>query len=348
MPQSGQTRGPRSPGAATPRDVALDQLERWAKVHARLVEGGDPDALHDFRVVLRRLRGTLRAFRPEFAADISRRTRRRLRRLARASGLSRDLEVQRAWVRAEQDALPAEARHGAEWLLDRLDRRQREADARFTQRLGKVYPRLERRLHRALDVPDISPRNASPRRRASPLVTVRRMIREGTAEFRSELGAVHTLADREHAHAARIAAKRLRYLLEPFTKELPGAAAAVAELTALQDLLGELQDAHTLAGELRAAFGEMALEEARRQCDELLPWPEAGPARAGRPRADAHAGLVALGNRLSAQSDECFTRLEREWLGNRADRLVAALSAIGAARPPRHRRVTRERRGAER
>ena len=347
MPQSRQTRGPRSPRAATPRDVALDQLERWAKVHARLVGGGDPEALHDFRVVLRRLRGTLRAFRPEFAADISRRTRRRLRRLARASGLSRDLEVQRAWVRAEQDALPAEARHGAEWLLDRLDRRQREADARFTQRLGKVYPRLERRLRRALDVPDISPRNASPRR-ASPLVTVRRMIREGTAEFRSELGAVHTLADREHAHAARIAAKRLRYLLEPFTKELPGAAAAVAELTALQDLLGELQDAHTLAGELRAAFGEVALEEARRRCDELLPWPEAGPARAGRPRADVNAGLVALSNRLSAQSDECFTRLEREWLGNRADRLVAALSAIGAARPPRHRRVTRERRGAER
>ncbi len=348
MPQPGQTRGTRSRAAATPRDVALDQLERWANAHARLVEGGDPDALHDFRVALRRLRGTLRAFRPEFAGDISRRTRRRLRRLAQASGLSRDLEVQRAWVRAQQESLPSEARPGAGWLLARLDKRQREADARFTQRLGKAYFRLERRLRRALDVPDISPRNASPRRRASPMVTVRRMIREGTAEFRSDLGAVHALADREHAHAARIAAKRLRYLLEPFAKELPGAGAAIGELTALQDLLGELQDAHTLAGELRAAFGEVALEEARRRCDELLPWPEAGRARVGRARADAYAGLMALSNRLSAQSDESFTRLEQEWLGNRADRLVAALSAIGAARPPRHRRATRERRGAER
>jgi len=347
MTQPGQTRGARFRAAATPHGVALDQLERWARAYARLAQGADPDALHDFRVALRRLRSTLRAFRTEFTADIPRRTRRRLRRLAGASGLSRDLEVQRAWIRAQQESLPPEARRGAEWLLERLDRRQRAADARFTRRLGNVYDRLERRLRRALQAPDIAPRTASSRRRASAMVLVRRMIREGTAEFRRELRAVHSLADREHAHAARIAAKRLRYLLEPFAADLPDAEPAVAELTALQDLLGELQDRHTLAGELRSAFGEAALEEARRQCNELLPWPDAGRARTGRPPSDAHAGLVTLCLRLSAQCDDCFTRLEQEWLGHRADRLVVALSAIGAARPPR-RRVTRERRGAER
>lgn len=347
MTQPGQTRGARFRATATPHGVALDQLERWARAHARLVQGADPDALHDFRVALRRLRSTLRAFRTEFAGEIPRRTRRRLRRLADASGQSRDLEVQRAWIRAQQESLPPEARSGVEWLLNRLDRRQRAADVRFTRRLGKVYGRLERRLRRALQAPDIAPRSASSRRRATAIVLVRRMIREGTAEFRRELRAVHTLADREHAHAARIAAKRLRYLLEPFTAALPGAEPAVAELTVLQDLLGELQDRHTLAGELRAAFGEAALEEARRRCDELLPWPDPGRARTGRPPSDAHAGLVTLCLRLSAQCDDCFTRLEQEWLGNRADRLVVALSAIGAARPPR-RRVTRERRGAER
>jgi CHAD domain-containing protein len=327
--------------------VALDQLERWARARSRLAGAADPEALHDFRVALRRLRSTLRAFRTEFAATVPRRTRRRLRRLARASGLGRDLEVQRAWIRAQREGLPPEARSGADWLLDRLDSRQREADSRFARRLGKVYDRLERRLRRALDQPDISPGGTS-RRQPSAIVSVRRMIREGTAEFRRELRAVHSLADREHAHAARIAAKRLRYLLEPFTRELPGAEAAVAELTELQDLLGEFQDTHALAGELRAAFAEVAVAAARRHGDELLPWPEAGPPPTGDPPPDVEAGLVALSLRLSLQCNACFTRLEQEWLGTRADRLIAGLSAIGAARAPRSRRAPRERRGAER
>jgi CHAD domain-containing protein len=338
MTRPGQPRRARSRAAPKPRDVALDQLERWAKVRDRLVEGADPDALHDFRVALRRLRSTLRAFRTEFAAAVPSRTRRRLRRLARASGRSRDLQVQQAWVREQRASLPVDAGPGIAWVLARLEERQRAADARFARRLPKECARIERRLRRALEVPGPSPPGGPVQNSRTDLVMVRRMIREGTAEFRRELRAIHTLADRNHAHAARIAAKRLRYLLEPFAAELPGAEATIAELTAFQDLLGELQDAHTLAGELRAAFAELAQAKARRDCDTLLPWPEAGKPPGALPGFEVRAGLVALSHRLSTQCDECFARLDGEWLGHRAGELVSRLSAIGAARSSRPRR----------
>lgn len=337
MTHAGHARRGRPQSVATPHGVALDQLERWARARDRLVAGDDPDALHDFRVALRRLRSTLRAFRTEFAAEVPRRTRRRLRRLARASGLSRDLQVHQTWVREQREFVPADARPGAEWLLARLEARQAAADARFARRLPKLCARIERRLRRALEAQGPSPPNRSARNSPSAIVMVRKMVREGTAECRRELRAIHTLADRDHAHAARIAAKRLRYLLEPFTAELPGAEAAAAELTALQALLGELQDAHTLAGELRAAFGELALAEARRQCDTRLPWPETGKAPGASPGIEVRAGLISLSSRLSTQCDECFARLDGQWLDHRAVQLVSRLSAIGAARPPRLR-----------
>lgn len=78
------------------------------------------------------------------------------------------------------------------------------------------------------------------------------------------LADVRSLADQDPAHQARIAAKRLRYVLEPVAKILPDGAELLAALQRLQDTLGELHDTRVLAQELAAAISDAAAADARR------------------------------------------------------------------------------------
>ncbi|HEY2025526.1 MAG TPA: CHAD domain-containing protein, partial [Gemmatimonadaceae bacterium] len=78
--------------------VALRLLEDVGKRRDRLADPNAADALHDFRVALRRLRSWLRAFRPYLDDRVRRPTRRRLGRIADASNAGRDIEVQIAWL----------------------------------------------------------------------------------------------------------------------------------------------------------------------------------------------------------------------------------------------------------
>ncbi|HEV8612045.1 MAG TPA: CHAD domain-containing protein, partial [Gemmatimonadales bacterium] len=54
----------RSSAAKAARELVERQARTWVRARRRLRQEGDSDALHDFRVALRRLRSTLRAFRP--------------------------------------------------------------------------------------------------------------------------------------------------------------------------------------------------------------------------------------------------------------------------------------------
>src|SRR5580765_6278481 len=86
------------PADETARRLALRQLDEVVQARAALEQADDPDALHDFRVALRRLRSCLRSYREQVKPSVGRRLRRRLRRMARTTGASRDLEVQLQWL----------------------------------------------------------------------------------------------------------------------------------------------------------------------------------------------------------------------------------------------------------
>src|SRR2546429_8551253 len=55
-----------APGAA--RRIALSLLDAATAARERLPDAGDAEALHDFRVAMRPLRGTLRAYQPQLEA----------------------------------------------------------------------------------------------------------------------------------------------------------------------------------------------------------------------------------------------------------------------------------------
>jgi CHAD domain-containing protein len=310
--------------------LARDDLDRWAKARRTLAHPDAADAVHDFRVALRRLRSTLRAFRPQLRPWVPRRTRRRLRRLARATGRSRNLQVARGWVLAQIESLNPAERVGAQSLVARLAAEQQHADERLARRVAKDFARVKRKLRRSFKAAASTSEASEPSPSAS--VVVRDALRQWTRDLDSRLHAIRSVVDWDDAHAARIGVKRTRYLLKPFKRELATASASIEQLAALQDVLGTLQDRRVLADVLRAGFLEIGTERARRRCDDLLPW----AAGAEPSNASAHAaddpGLVALARRLGAEYEATLAKLRREWLDQRAGVLLFKLRQLGSGR----------------
>jgi len=313
------------------RRVALALLDDAVAAHAHLAAGDDPEALHDFRVALRRLRSCLRAYAEEFGGGVSRRLRRRLARLAAATGDSRDAEVHLAWLRDQGQTLTPRQRTGLHWLTARLEARKALSDEALRDEISRDFPRIERKLRGRLTTYRTTVRLDGPVRAPSFAAVTGRLLLSLTDELARHLAAVHSAADQDEAHEARIAGKRVRYLLEPVADAEEGGRDALAALRELQEVLGDMHDAHVFAAEIVAASSDAAAEQARRVSVEVLSG-EAGEAGARREqRRDPRAGLLALARRLRARGDAAFAALESRWLAGAHEELAARLRAVGHA-----------------
>jgi len=315
------------------RDAAhrllLSRFEEWTKTRRRLDDPEDTEALHDFRVALRRLRSILRAFRPVLADEISPKLRRQLRRLADATGVSRDLEVQRAWLTPRVTTLAPRQRRDGRWLLEGLGRLEQAADEELRDAIADRFDPLRERLWDALSAPSASTAEDDEGTTAARLVAA--SLRDGSDLLRHQLAAVHTITDDPAAHEARIQAKRLRYLLESFEDEIAGAPSLIERLKQLQDLLGELHDLHRLAETLRTAFRDAAVGHAEQSYQELLPWAEPIQENRPGPATSSGGGLAALARLVRSEGEALFARAEREWLSGGGARLCDELRALGDA-----------------
>ena len=327
----------RRPAAESARIIGRKYLNKLMQCREALGSGDDVAALHEFRVALRRLRGVLRAFRSELEPQLSPTTRRELRRLADATGECRNLQLQQAWVVEAIRELARNEKTGARWELGSIEDRRSAAFARMHDRLMTwcaVEVPVLRRLFGSRKGTGINKRPRSTR------AVVNRAGRQLADDLTQHLSLVHSVRDQAEAHAARIAAKRARYLLQPFANGLRGASAAMERLRQLQDDLGVLHDAQTMAGEVRDAFGRMGAGRALARADALLPWAGGTPSRASRAVATRlQPGLEALARRIRAETEAAFVRVEREWLGGAATELISRLRRGADGRTNRGGRI---------
>jgi CHAD domain-containing protein len=363
------------PAGEACRRLVLGQLAEAAQASWRLTDPADGEALHDFRVALRRLRATLRAYAEPLASRLGGKWRKRLGKVAGETGAGRDAEVALEWVEAQRDSLGRHHRPGADRLAERLAARKEESYRAVRRRVPGRFAPLAERLRRRLldDAPEtaaeveagttvasgtpaslegssaasdlLDPATAStPDSGAAPdpaastphpdsgsetgqpfAALLAAATRRRAAALADRLGRVADTADARPAHRARIAAKRLRYLLEPATAEVPAAQPPVKRLKRLQDLLGELQDAHVLAGERVAAAERAAAEEGGRLAAAVAAGDEPPPGRRWRP---IH-GLLELARRNRERRERLFEELGREWLeGEETARLLAGVEAL--------------------
>ncbi len=261
---------------SAPRNVRVigqARLQRALEEAARVEVGADPEAIHDFRVALRRLRAWLRAFRPYLSDTVGHGPERRLRTLSRLAGRARDLEVQYQWLTGPRQRRFGPARNAARWLAEEIGREQARARRRLAEGLLAELPRITAKLtaqlqhyHRdtALGEPSSQPM----------AVAMAEALRDATETLTGTLQRVRRPGQEAEAHVARIAIKRLRYLLEAFGRNPRSAASIVLRLTVLQHHLGELHDAQVLQHRLQ---GVRAARK-RRGSGALRggPWPTAG------------------------------------------------------------------------
>jgi CHAD domain-containing protein len=340
------------PAAAAAAELGLARLDGVRAAGTRVDDPDDAEALHDFRVALRRLRALLRSFLGELGDTASKKLQRRLRDLTRATSGARDAEVQLAWLQEHRGELGLARRPGLPWLVARLEGRRDGAYVEIRRDTIPAFRQLERRLRRALNaaLADVAPE------RSTFGAAMARLLREHVATLEQELTAAQSARDADAVHGARIAAKRLRYLLEPVADGSPrgpggpGPDAAIEELQRLQTLLGDLHDVQVLLAELGEAAADAAAERARRLHAVALRGtaPRQRGARV-RPRP-ASAGPLALARLASGRQDELFRRLDTEWSGeplallaHQVRGLAAqfAAAALPAPRLPAPRRRSR-------
>jgi CHAD domain-containing protein/CYTH domain-containing protein len=286
----------------TSAQMAGDKLTSLA---SELRDGGAgaDDALHDFRVAVRRLRSWVRAFRPLLADDVSRKQRRHLSEIFDATRATRDATVHLEWLHKERPVLSARQRVGQAWLSERLvSQRSSGAEGALAAAADfeSMMPKLTRRLsfYRA----PVSELERTPRFGS----VLAKSLRTQSEKLRRQLAAVHDFTDVRKAHRARISAKNLRYVIEPVAKLVGEGDAIIQALKTLQDSLGDLHDVHVFAGELVAATEKAAAARAR-------------------------PGLLGLARHLHERGIQSYANLERDWLNDAGAEFFERVREFAAA-----------------
>jgi CHAD domain-containing protein len=292
------------------RLVALDLLAAANTQRGRLNNKRNTEALHDFRVAVRRLRSWLRALDPWLEDSVPRKQLRRLKKAARATNASRDADVRLVWLREQRTGLNPNERRGLNWLIGQISEQRQQSFQNDVLKGADAFDRAHKKLERALRSYRVLVRDDEDD--PPPLfdVAIGQLIREHATALERCLEAIHDANGARQIHRGRIAAKRLRYLFDPLENAVPGAKELVDDLGKLQDALGDSHDIATFR-------------------KEFVTITKGADAQA----AALAAGLTIIRHRLNARADETFGQV-RNWVDANATALLERVETIANALSP--------------
>ena len=294
--------------------LARAQLRAMAAALPSIETDEDPEALHDFRVALRRLRTLLTLVGDDLAPRLAAQCDRGLRRLTRSTGARRDLDVVlRDWVSAT--ARPESIAMAIAPVAPLLQRERRRAQRQLLAALrgGRSRQTLAA-TERLLAACEAAP--------APQPAEVMELLHAAGRKLQRRLRRARREPTVPRLHAARKAGKRLRYLLEAWSALYPNQIRrratrnAIVELKSLQDALGSICDRAVLA----ATLTELSARHA------------AAIERSGGARAD----LAKFSATLQAQADAA-ARDAAKRLGAMPWSLPEDYAALVTRRAPRAR-----------
>jgi CHAD domain-containing protein len=318
------------------RRLALESLAAARAAERRLDDRFDREALHDFRVGVRRLRSLLRAYRPQLEKAVRAKDRRRLRAIQRATGGGREAEVALEWLTKQHADLRPEHLAGLDWISALLLERRRKCAEDLDDKVRARFRRTAEKLEKRLAIMHSEHNLLAEHHHVTFARSLANLTEAHATDLLVNLGQITNMDQAEQLHQARITAKRLRYLLEPVRAHANEAQSIVKRSKRLQDVLGDLNDVHVLMREIdqslepsmqrkavlvRESLRRNDIERARREAS-VNEWP----------------GLVELYDRLDKERRELIACVRDRWLGGGdLDALVG-----------RARKLARELRNADR
>jgi CHAD domain-containing protein len=229
------------------------------------IDGRAPEALHDFRVAVRRSRAVQRELKAVFPSEQLAHFRAEFRWLQRSTGAARDMDVYVSGFDGIRALVPVAMRNDLQPLLQLLIERRQRARLEMTRALRSHRTTGLLSDWRALLVGlERLPEDDRPygRRPVGELAGTRicklygRMVRMGRP--------IRPTSPPEDYHELRKQGKELRYMLELFGSGLYPADVVkpmIKALKALQDVLGRHQDRHVQVALLRSLETELATRE---------------------------------------------------------------------------------------
>ncbi len=232
--------------APRPTTLLLQRLSRALKRHLPQAIQGNDRGVHQARVTTRRLREAVPVLATGLKGSKAGKARRKIRRLTRALGTVRELDVTLLLL-DELARSPHVPRTAVEDVRARVIAERDERRKVMLERLERVNAaKLDKRLESVGAA--IQEATGEPWRKALAARLLGRVRRLSEA-----MDAAGHMYAPERLHAVRIAAKKLRYGLELAADSgVSDAAAHVRTIKRAQDMLGKLHDLQVLQAHVAA------------------------------------------------------------------------------------------------
>lgn len=230
-----------------------------------VLSGDDPHAVHQMRVATRRLRASLQSTAIAYKSKPVDALRKSLRRLTRALGAVRDLDVMLMRLREDVQQLGGDRGE----VEQRIEQLQAERDRAHDKLVAELHTKRTARLLNQLNDFLLRPLEELQADDGGLPLLVRHHA--GSAiwhEFETvqRFETVMPRGSSEQLHALRISCKHLRYTLELFEPALGGDAhEIIKQVEAIQEHLGQIHDADVAL----AYFGVDAHHEDEQAPDQV-------------------------------------------------------------------------------
>lgn len=239
------------------RELALKQLDRFISFEPKVLKGDDPDAIHDMRVASRRLQQVLDLVYSQPRPRGVRRLRRTIRRSRGVLGEVRNCDVLLQCVEGFLARKRSTRREAWTAVRHYLLARRSESFSKAMRKLSKVnlavfYVHLKECLAPVGAAPGAGRHSRSQALAESPEPgpfpeRIAQALEGVWNAFDEQIALSHRDPRTLVIHGVRIAAKRLRYLLEVVHQfDVPGSAEALTWLRRLQQHLGGWHDLEIL------------------------------------------------------------------------------------------------------
>lgn len=271
---------------------------------------------------MRRLRATQRYYRDVLGSCADKKVRRRARSLVAPTGEARDRQVFALWLEEVAAVADTTELPGIDWLQHTTRSRVAAELEMLRSRIPPAFSLFEEELDRCLS----APWQPTPGRFVELAADRTRLA---AVQLSASLEAWQAQPSDKARHRVRIDSKHVRYLLEPIGEVVVDGGRLIAELRALQDLLGELQDTvvHSVAilADLHSDGAGTLVEPVRNAL-------EGGPQDILPNHLNTRAvGLLAVARKIRSRRDSLSIELAGRLEDGRLAQLLASLRSVHLA-----------------